>query len=177
MKNTLVILFSGVISITLIVQLLIASVQFNPTSYFINRNSPLFKILQPQGWAFFTRNPREAQVVLYQVEEGKLNPIVQKHCNISNAFGLCRHSSRIMNELTHIRGKIQDEQFSNTRWNYQTNNYGNYPQKIVPVKNALKHAALKGNFILVLQRPVPWAWLGSIDKIMMPAKVIHLNIL
>lgn len=131
----------------------------------------------PQGWAFFTRDPREAQIVLYKKNnKGELVEVEQRHSSFSNFFGLNRKADKIMFEVALIKEKLKDSQFQNTKWNYQQKIFSKLPNKTYKVKNRLLYHNLKGQYIIIFQKPVPWAWSKSIDKIKMPAKIISLNI-
>lgn len=135
--------------------------------------------LIPQGWAFFTRSPREAQVLLYAASPeapGRLTPVKHQHAAAYNAFGLNRRSTQIMSELQMIKSKLADSLFITTNWNYQRGLYGPIPDKAVEVENIMGSQLLCGEYVLVFQEVIPWAWASSMDKIKMPAKAIKLNV-
>lgn len=158
-----------------IAQVLFISLPFNP----IKAKVPTERLISstvPQGWAFFTRNAREAQVKLYSISEGDVTPIHQQHSSFVNYFGLKRASSKLLLELQAIRTQITDDQFENTEWNYQKNRYGNIPDTVYHVDNLLNDPMVCGTYLMVLQEHVPWAWSGSLKKIMMPAKVIRFHV-
>lgn len=49
----------------LIFLMLFYFIEVNPVKFNNNIESRFFSFV-PQGWAFFTRNPREAQIILYK---------------------------------------------------------------------------------------------------------------
>lgn len=154
----------------------ITSIEFNPIQQYVSKKTPI-SLLSFQGWAFFTRSPREAQVILYKVHDNKLFKVAHQHSSYKNYFGLSRSSTRIISELQAIKMSLGKDNFINTKWNYQKSLYGEIPNKIIDVKNQFKNPTLKGEYVLVFQRTVPWAWLESLNSIMMPAKIIRINVL
>jgi len=152
------------------------TVENNPIKLNVNLENKIFTFV-PQGWAFFTRNPREAQIVLYKRNEfNKFEEIDQRHACIGNLFGLNRSASKIMSELQLIKNKTNDSLYKNTQWNYQNNIYTDVSIKAVSVKNQMKNPILCGEYIVIFQKAVPWAWCKSLYKIKMPAKIMKLNI-
>lgn len=157
------------------IQVLFSSLPFNPSRTKIDFQKSVFTFL-PQGWAFFTRSPREAQVVLYCYDNGDLKRVNHKHSSHYNIFGLRRKSTAIMSELQYFKMNIPEENYINTEWNYQRDLIGEIPENSIEVSNEYSAPLLCGEYVLVFQEPVPWAWLDSVEEIKMPAKVIKLDI-
>ncbi|QTY27747.1 SdpA family antimicrobial peptide system protein [Flavobacterium sp. CS20] len=151
------------------------SMESNPIKLNIDLEHKIFTFV-PQGWAFFTRNPREAQIIIYKKENEQISEIAQRHSAYQNLFGLNRKASKIMSELQFIKNGLNDSLFDNTKWNYQEKIYNKIPTKPICVKNQMEEPILCGNYIIVFQKTIPWAWSKSIEKIEMPAKIINLNI-
>lgn len=175
MKYTGVFLFGLGISAILIFTVFINTIPLNPVKVAIPFTKETFTFI-PQGWAFFTRSPREAQVLLYNYSNDKLVPVDHQHASFNNALGLNRKSTQIMSELQIIKAGLPDSAFITTEWNFQRNIYGEIPEQEVLVKNNMFSQILCGEYVLVFQEIVPWAWSGSINDIEMPAKAIKLNI-
>lgn len=142
----------------------------------LNNSKKIVDALTPQGWAFFTRDPREAQVILYKIENNHIKKIPHLHSSAYNFLGLCRTSSIYMHEIQAIRTKLHNNWFSDTYWNYQSNIYGKFPTNSYSLYNDTKKPLLCGEYLLVFQKPVPWAWSSSIENIKMPGKIIRINI-
>lgn len=133
--------------------------------------------LTPQGWAFFTRSPREAQIIIYSVaDDGSFSKYQHKHSSLNNLFGLNRKSSKVLGELQMIKSNVADSLFENCKWNYQKLRAFKIPKSTHTIKNIIDEPILCGEFIIIFQKPIPWAWSKSIDRIEMPAKIIRLNI-
>jgi antimicrobial peptide system SdpA family protein len=148
----------------------------NPVKLNVNLDNNLFTFV-PQGWAFFTRNPREAQIVIYKRNNmNQFEEINQRHSSFHNFFGLNRRASKIFSELQFIKSKINDTLYENSQWNYQENLRSKIPNRVINVRNQMINPILCGEYIVVYQKFVPWAWTKSLNKIQMPAKIIRLNI-
>lgn len=175
-RFTIVLIISLLSLCALVLLIFFSSIGFNPIQSEVSHQK-LINTFVPQGWAFFTRSSREAQVLLYTVEGETLTPVRHKHSDISKAFGLSRKSTVIISEIGVIRSKIPDSLFVNSEWSYQTGRTGEFPRNSVPVENEVAKAVLCGEYVLVFQKAVPWAWSKSVEQVNMPAKVIRLDII
>jgi len=140
-----------------------------------NAKAPVF-VLAPQGWGFFTRNPREEEIFVYREINGKW-----LKCNISYGdpsfyFGASRNARKIIVEELQLVSQIKDS----TMWvNGDLTNTLSYTFNRLPV---LKLSAfttspeLSGDFILMKQKNVPWAWSKNYDDITMPYKCVHVHL-
>jgi antimicrobial peptide system SdpA family protein len=162
-------------SLLLVTSIFFTSISFNPIQNRYGNKQLIFTFL-PQGWSFFTRNPREAQVLLYKIDGKRIIPITQKHSSYKNLFGLIRKSSIYTSEIQIIRSKINDSLFFNTKWNYQENKIGLVPKGKITIYNEIFSPLLCGEYLLVFQEPIPWAWSKNMKSIKMPAKIIRINI-
>lgn len=177
-RNSYLIIFfiSLVISSWLIVNIFLITVKGNPLEITNEVNTKVFNIV-PQGWAFFTRDPREAQITIYKIKNDSiLKPYPQRHSSFNNFFGLKRTSSKILTELQLIKLKTSDSLYSDMKWNYQAHKYAKHTTKSFQYENEVFDPILLGDFIVVYQKPVPWAWSKSMKEIEMPSKVIRYKI-
>lgn len=154
---------------------LISSIPFNPIQYKVNYIEQVFTYA-PQGWAFFTRDAREEQVYIYRIENNKLKKINQKHANIDNFIGLSREVSKLAIEVEIISTLADKKKFPLTTWNYNENLYGKIPSRSIEIKNLIKSPILCGDYLIVYQSIVPWAWSKAKKKMKMPAKVLKVKI-
>lgn len=158
-----------------IITVFFTSIQFNPIQNKLDSKRIVYSVV-PQGWAFFTRSPREAQVLLYEIKDNKLIKLNHLHSSINNLIGLNRRSSVYMSEIQLARAELSNNLFSNTKWNYQNNALGYIPEKTYTVKNKVNNPLLCGEYLLVLQQPIPWAWSSHIKTMEMPAKIIRIKL-
>lgn len=164
------------VSFWLIINVFLVTVKGNPIEITNEVNSRVFNFI-PQGWAFFTRDPREAQITIYKIEnDSTFKPYPQRHSSFINLFGMKRTSSKVLTELQMLKQKTPDSLYFDVKWNYQINKFEKFTAKSYEYKNDIFDPILLGDFIVVYQRPVPWAWSKSIKKIKMPSKVIKLKI-
>ncbi|HMO38475.1 MAG TPA: SdpA family antimicrobial peptide system protein [Saprospiraceae bacterium] len=177
MKYTLLFITLAITGLSIAMIILFSISSFNPVRAKKDFNRQVYTFM-PQGWAFFTRNPREAQVQLYQQDDkGDWRKVQHFHAHYSNAFGLSRRTTTLITELQYFKtNDLQDEDFINCESNYQRGIVGCVPDSTIVLQNKFDKPILCGEYILTFQEPVPWAWSRSMHKISMPSKVIRLNI-
>jgi antimicrobial peptide system SdpA family protein len=130
----------------------------------------------PQGWKFFTRNPRE-EALLYFVrdEQGhwhsaSLGPLSKP----ANAFGLDRRPRAQGVESALLLAGVRKDAWVNYRGKIE-NSFENLPVSKT-VTNVSPRPTLKGFVGFAWQEPVPWPWLPSGDKVLMPCRVLKLKV-
>ena len=176
-KYFLTAVFTITFLLSMITGIFYVSVSENPVRLKNHFNFKMFSFI-PQGWAFFTRSPREAQIILYEMQkDGNITKYPQKHSSYKNLFGLDRKASKVIAEIQGLKLKLHDSLFINSKWRFQIVHGGEFPQKIEEIQNEIHDPILCGEYLLVFQKPVPWAWSRSIKTIEMPAKIIRLKIL
>ncbi len=151
------------------------SVEYNSFNIGVETDKKVFTFI-PQGWAFFTRNPREAQVQLFKCNGDKYEKYTHYHSSYKNLFGLIRNSTRINYELTGIYSQIARDKFKDSESNIQTGYIKELPSDIVYVENKFDNPRVLGEYILVIQKLVPWNWSKNLEKEKMPCKIIRLKI-
>jgi len=78
----------------------------------------------PQGWAFFTRSPRESQIQLLKIlPDGKLDKVNHYHAHYSNAFGTNRKTTMLLTQLSTVYKQIPDSLFKDSNCNIQYDRY------------------------------------------------------
>jgi antimicrobial peptide system SdpA family protein len=169
-------LLCGFVSLFFAYHLFFYNVGPSPVKLNSNLNVKINRLV-PQGWRFFIRDLRGAQVILYKKNNANKFDYINLHFNApSHIFGLKKQSQKMLEELKNIKKELHDSLYFNSKWNYQTGILGTIPDSSVEVANYFKDPLLCGEYVLVFQKIVPWAWLKSIDSIKMPSKVIRLNI-
>lgn len=155
-------------------------VEVNPVKFNNNIENRFFSFV-PQGWAFFTRSPREAQIILYKKndENNKYEEINQRHADIHNLFGLNRKPSKILGELQFAKSEIPQNIYFDTVFNYQTKHIIDEVKELKPYyfENKMYDPLLCGDYIVIYQKPIPWAWSKNLDNINMPCKMIKIKFL
>ena len=158
-----------------IVFIALGSLPYNPLSL-SNKNRLKITSVIPEGWAFFTRNPREANVFLYRKQENKIVSVDVANSSPSMFWGLKRNVRAQGVELEIIFNSIND-----TNWlkcNDDINKCLNWDTiPAIQVQNTTLIHSLCGELFLQKKEPVPWAWSKSREDIHMPAQVIKLNVI
>ena len=147
---------------TLAVYSIHAAMPFNPVRLPFEDSLRVSRLL-PQGWAFFTRDPREERLTVHRLRDGRLVPAGRSpHVRAANAFGLNRVSRAEGVELELLVAAA--EQRATGGWT---------PCATVPAECARALIAIGGvhdldpvvprplvcgDVILKLEAPVPWAW-------------------
>jgi len=113
----------------------------------------------PQGWGFFTRNPREPNYKLYKVEDGHLRLITFKVTSAENSFGFSRKGSKIGMEMQQIKETLpKPDSWQSSKKALATMNLsGMHYQCTSPTKELLY--IKEGDYILKEYHVTPWSWI------------------
>jgi antimicrobial peptide system SdpA family protein len=132
----------------------------------------------PQGWGFFTRDPREPRFTFFEKRNERWEPISNNvNAHWTNAFGWSRRSDaedrkwyRIVEQANRKANWVSCEKKKNLESCLKKT------QPIV-VQNGKATSSWCGTLGVVSQKPVPWAWTQSGKAIHMPRQVITLRTL
>ncbi|MEZ0184129.1 SdpA family antimicrobial peptide system protein [Flavobacterium oncorhynchi] len=126
----------------------------------------IFNII-PQGWGFFTRDPRENEVWTYKILNNSVEKISQTNGNLNNLYGASRKNRFIGVELSFLISQINTSSWIKMKGGKLILDKKTYTDTII---NTLKPCSLKGDFFIVEQERIPWAWSKNSDTIVMPYK-------
>jgi len=136
--------------------------------------STSFRLVLPQGWAFFTRSPREPDVVPYRHADGRWQPALRTpNAEPRNLFGLSRRARSQGVEIGLLAGELRGADWRPCA-DAPTDCLDLAPSVIV--HNASLLPTLCGEVGLVSQQPLPWAWSGAREQTIMPSTVARLEI-
>lgn len=135
-------------------------------------NAPFFL---PEGWAFFTRSPREPRMLLFVRREndwrtGFLGP----HSRLQNVLGLNRASRGQGVELGMVRTLLEGRKWARCR--------GLIPECLEALSsgatfvNRYPRPTICGTVGIAMQPPTPWAWARPPRKVNMPSAVYRLTV-
>jgi antimicrobial peptide system SdpA family protein len=159
-----------------IVYITIAFLPFNPLSTGKTMKSKLLNFV-PQGWAFFTKNPRLPQTFIYQKKGSTLECLTDGNGGMNVFFGADR-TLRYKNglEVSYLLKKVDNSCW--TECKIDLLKFVNSNDLItVNIDNDLDCKSLIGEFYVQKIEPIPWAWSRSESSIIMPSTVIKINIL
>jgi antimicrobial peptide system SdpA family protein len=115
--------------------------------------------ISPQGYAFFTKNPKEPQVYIYKVDKSnKLKNICPNSSSAEMYFGLSRKNTRLSYDFTEILSNLR-------KWESIEKVEKFYLTKLdtfkISRKDMLKH---NGKYLIIKEERIPWAWSKSLSK-------------
>jgi antimicrobial peptide system SdpA family protein len=144
---------------------------FNPISSNYKTQTS-FRTFIPQGWGFFTRNPREKALLFYQKQGNKWQLVNSSSANYKKLFGLSRLSRRENIELGYITSQLNGVK----NWLDCDNNMPNTcePDSINIVKNNYKNPIIEGEYLIRIVEPVPWAWSKLMTEEQRKSKVLKI---
>ncbi|WP_270169461.1 SdpA family antimicrobial peptide system protein [Paenibacillus sp. SYP-B4298] len=150
---------------------IISAMTFNPIAEkYLNER--FFKLVSPQGWGFYSKNPRDYMINVYDMNTEK--PALQWPNNrATNLFGISRYGRSQGIEAGLIQGKISEANWLACE-DSPTECLKNYTDK-VSVTNSTPHPTICGDIGVVLQEPVPWAWSKN-ENIIMPSKIVRVDV-
>ena len=132
--------------------------------------------LAPEGWAFFTRNPREPVQELYRRRNGEWVPYERANFSVHNWLGMKRLSTIENVELQHLLRKAGPD----STWTQCSDDLQacrrTHELYTVQVKNTTATRRFCDSLLVRKHKPVPWAWSDAASPVVMPSSVVQLNI-
>ena len=151
---------------------LISAFEFNPVSIQKTKAKLIFT-LAPQGWGFFSRDPREEQILVYKKTETGYALVNKSGAEPQYLFGLSRTSRKINIELGNLFSQIPDSLWIEPKVNeLEACEEG----PLHRFKNPFQNPLCTGAYLVVKSKPVPWAWSESSDRITMPIKYCRVDV-
>lgn len=165
---TLVVFWGAVLSL-----LTIVSLPYNPLSIALHVEVGV-RALVPEGWGFFTREPRSLDLYLSQRVGDDWRPVPSLPIgHPRNLFGIDRRPRVIPVELATLLDQVAK---SDWREVADPTDLERAAVTGVRVTNPMKSPLLCGQVRVVSHEPVPWAWFASGETIQMPSWVIVLDV-
>ncbi|GGZ86760.1 hypothetical protein GCM10010329_03280 [Streptomyces spiroverticillatus] len=142
--------------------------------------------LAPQGWAFFTKSARDAEVLPYgRTGEGSWGSLLlAPHAAPRNAFGLDRGSRSQGIEIALLLDRASEKD-----WRECGEGGGSGPDGCLAgsdggaaappvrrVENPSPSPTLCGRVALVQEKPVPWAWRDLVPERLTPERLLTLDV-
>jgi antimicrobial peptide system SdpA family protein len=150
----------------------IASLPYNPLSMSFSVEFGI-RSLVPEGWGFFTREPRGLDSYLTERTGNQWKPLVRLPISHPhNLFGIDRRPRAIPVELAVLLDQVDEDDW------HESKDDGDLLDAFaaVPVENPMEHPLLCGPLRVVSREPVPWAWFASGGDVEMPAWVVVLEV-
>jgi len=139
-------------------------------------NQSVTQSLTPEGWAFFTRDPRRAELYVFTQTGGRWEPAhVGVHGRGTLSLGFDRSGRRGQNEAYELLAEFGDAPVTICRGPTSTCLSGNI--HMVQVRNPFPRPILCKNIALVTASPVPWAWSTLKSTVYMPKEIRLMNVI
>jgi antimicrobial peptide system SdpA family protein len=129
----------------------------------------------PEGFSFFTRNPREPQAYLF---EGLSREKVIKPNNSSSYwFGIKRDGRAVNVELASILVALQSAEWYDC-FEPEESCFDNQNVPIFYIENENQNALICGDFFVKIAEPIPWAWADAFKSKgrQMPCKLVKISV-
>lgn len=132
-------------------------------------------IVMPQGWSFFTRNPREPVDTVYVRRSDGWRVHSFTNNSVRNLLGISREARGVGIELQPLlRGVAEDEWTDCNGAPLKCLTAASRHPVYVESTSLLKSVC--GDAAVVRGPPVPWAWSREYGNIEMPAKILRLHV-
>lgn len=157
--------------------LLITSIPENPIrlrySFFNNKE---MKYLIPQGWSFFTKNPREEEIYIYDLSNSLNTKIKLNNIQLNQLFGIKRENRIIYTKTSTVFQNID----ASLLIDFKGDALG-FIQKEENMKTLnevsvnVRKPSLCGKYLIEVKQPIAWSWLSIKSKVKMPSKLIIID--
>lgn len=133
----------------------------NNSSYpILNHNATkIISYLFPQGWGFFTKDPKEVTIDIYQLEGKSLKLISINNFSTQNLFGFSRAARYVGYEFGNLGKHIPNTAYKNEIGSVCKS----YPNKttIVKIPFVPKLFHINKEYVVYQYKIVPFAWINQ----------------
>lgn len=138
-------------------------------------HSPLVNSLAPQGWAFFTRDPREPQMHVLELRDEQWLPLPGfRVSSRENSFGTSRRARKLGVEYGMLFNAVTKDQWRDCK--DDVSDCLDVIDETIELDTPSPAPAICGDIALVSQPAVPWAWARSAKPISMPSRIAKLRV-
>lgn len=131
--------------------------------------------IAPQGWAFFTRDPREPVDRIYAKSGMEWTLATYTNSSRRNWLGLKRDARALNVELASLLAEVDASQWRGCPGRIETC----LRQRDVPavrVVNRSRVRALCGEILVERRPPAPWAWSRAKRPVLMDSRIARLDV-
>lgn len=134
------------------------------------------RTLFPQGWAFFTKSPRDENLQLYRFANNRLELVEgQRQATLANLMGFKRSARAMSVEYAYLLYDVPADKW--TRCETDPEAYiRSHKLPTVTVDNHTPRPYLSGTYYLIQQSLVPWAWASQTRQIILPSSILKLSV-
>jgi antimicrobial peptide system SdpA family protein len=152
-----------------------AALPFNPVKLPFERWVQV-RLWMPEGWAFFTRDPREERMLLFKRDSGGrwVSASIGPNSKLSNDLGLNRASRAQSMEAALLLSDFPTSMFQDCR--DSPVDCLQHIRVSGSFKNISPDPTLCGELGIAMQPPIPWAWMASGHPVIMPSRVLRMDV-
>lgn len=153
-----------------------AALPTNPVTSLFAEDRLAVRSVLPQGWAFFTRSPREERTLPFLRDEGGVWHEIHTatHAEPRHAFGLNRRSRAQGVEVGLLLGEVSAAQWHDCGG--PVAGCLDEAEVVARLRNPSPAPSVCGDVALVRREPLPWAWSQDDTVENMPALVARLEV-
>ncbi|WP_310549843.1 SdpA family antimicrobial peptide system protein [Paenibacillus glufosinatiresistens] len=171
-RNGIVFYFTSLLLALLFVFSLLNATPSNPLDAY------KFTILQkifPQGWGFFSKAPQDEVMKIYNTDLHSATDWPNNSMN--NLFGINRKGRTQGIELGLLYTQVAAQPWKSCNEKMGQCLKRDEKSAAVKLENITPKPNLCGDYFIVSQKPVPWAWADLIQPEDMPSKYIKVHVL
>jgi antimicrobial peptide system SdpA family protein len=128
----------------------------------------------PEGWGFFTKNPRDLQLEVYKIKNNRVNKINMSNHSAFNYFGLSRKARVIGYESSIIANEVDKKKWKKDEVKNIVS-FVNDSSVIIPKKKEFKYL-VPGDYIFKMYKPIPYAWANKNQEDNNPYSLVKVKI-
>ncbi|MEL6357811.1 MAG: SdpA family antimicrobial peptide system protein [Bacteroidota bacterium] len=169
-KTTLIFLLSTVTALVVASFVFISSLPFNTLTGNYQAKKRVYT-LSPQGFAFFTRNPREYRLTTYVPDQttGEWHRVERSNASLHNWLGVSRQCRRENVEIHTVQSAAKGKYIELNSAEFSS--VIDTLSIVDTVANPFADPLLKGEIVFRFERPIPWAWSKNLATINQPIKL------
>lgn len=128
----------------------------------------------PEGWGFFTKNPRDLLMDVYKIDHGKLKKIDMSNHSFDNYLGLSRKARMIGYGSSHVSGEISKETWVKSTSDKIKDHIND--STFVVKRNDKFHHFENGEYLFKLYKQIPYAWANKSQEKFNPCQFARIKI-
>jgi antimicrobial peptide system SdpA family protein len=131
----------------------------------------------PEGWGFFTKNPRDPEMQVAILRDGTLHQLnIGSSFQARYAFGFSRNPRGQGLEIDELLEQLRDSRL----WHSCQHATNSCAEALAPQKrilNSVRKATFCGDLILFERGPVPWAYRKTQPTMNMPSRLTRVEVI
>jgi antimicrobial peptide system SdpA family protein len=127
----------------------------------------------PEGWGFFTKNPRDPLLDVYKVEDSTLVNVTIRNQSFKNKLGFSRKSRILGYESSVLANEINAKSWSKDK---MKNLHDLKEDTVYNIRNKNNRHLNKGKYLLMSYKMIPFAWSKSKQELNNPISYVYISV-